>query len=107
MFVNNQQGRQDERLLFGKKAEEIGDQDWNIGEPGWRGPGFRFREAQIEQKRQEKKDAQLQIRNARDPGDGFGVYGVQGKEARGDQRKEAVAEKAFRNGKDEQDDGDV
>ena len=107
MLVNNQQSRQDQRLLLGKKAEEIGDQDGNVGEPGSRGPRFRFRQAQIEQKGQQKKDAQLQIRNARDPGDGFGVYGVQGEKARGDERKQAVAEKALGNGKDEQDDGDV
>ena len=59
MFVNDEQSGQDQRLLLGKKTEEIGDQNWNVGEPGALGSGFGFRETQIEQKRQKEKDAQL------------------------------------------------
>ncbi len=68
---------------------------------------FRLWETQIEQKSQQEKETQLQIRDRGNPSDRFGVNRVQCEKAGGDERKKAIAEKAFGKNEEKQDDGDV
>src|SRR5260370_729740 len=94
-------------MLFGEKSKAISEEHKCVRQPRWQGLPFRLWETQIEQKSQQEKETQLQIRDRGNPSDRFGVNRVQCEKAGGDERKKAIAEKAFGKNEEKQDDGDV
>ena len=78
VFVANQQRRQEQRGFLGHHRGKVEGDDSQLRFPG------QVRPADIEKKRQQKKQCGFQFGNAGNPIDRLGVDGVQRKQCRGD-----------------------
>ena len=81
MLVGDGQQREHQRLLLGEQGAEIAPKNRRRSHRNRCGVA-RFPQSQVEQKCQEKKETELEIRDAGDPGNGLGMNRMQREEAR-------------------------